>query len=258
MHQDATDRVLSLESFTSLERMRRDLEGATTALSHKFSDKVREYLAPIYRAGVVRVFGWDLSAPGPADPLPPSGFEFREVAVGELDASAAEFQIEPGEIHRRLRMGDRCFGALVAGRPVHVRWIATRPVEVPELDAFACPGPAEVYAYAAHTLGPYRAQRASTATRQVMEVALLAEGYRRACAYILAENSASLASMRAHHRLNYEVGFHRVLGRTLTSGTLRPPLYRLRDLPAPPPGVDGRRPRIGQAPRLPSQGRALF
>lgn len=225
-----------LVSPESLARMRRELAPAGAALARSLSDRVRRWLAPVYRSGVVRLFGWDLQALGPAEPASHSALELREVTADELVSSCREFSVSAGEIHRRLRLGDRCFGALVGGRPVHLRWIATRPVEVPEIDAYACPGPAEVFVYAAHTLSAFRAQRASTAARQAMERALFSEGYRRAFAHVVADGAASLVSARAHHRLLFEVPFFRILGgRVRLAAELRPPLYTLESLPAPSP-----------------------
>ncbi len=218
----------------SLAQMRRELAPAGAALARSLTGRVRRWLSPVYRSGVVRVFGWDLQGLALAEPSPPSSLELREVTAAELVSSAREFGLAAGEIHRRLRLGDRCFGALVGGRPVHVRWIATRPVEVPELDAFACPGPAEVVAYASNTLAAFRAQRASTAARQSMERTLFSEGYRRAFAHRVADVSASAGAARAPQRLLFEVPFFRVLGgRARLAGELRPPLYALEALPAP-------------------------
>lgn len=218
----------------SLARMRREFAPAGAAFARSLSDKVNRWLAPVYRSGVVRVFGWDLSALGPVAPALPHDLELREITATELASSSQELAVSAGEAHRRLRLGDRCFGALVGGKPVHARWIATRPVEVPELDAYACPGPFEVYAYAVCTLTPFRAQRASTAARQAMERTLLAEGYRRAFAHVVASRTASLAAPRAHGRLLFEVPFFRVLGgKTRLAAELRPPLYALDALPAP-------------------------
>ena len=189
----------------------------------------RVRLYPYFKFGTVTVLSWDL--PGWLERPAPDTFSARELRVDELAGIARVFDRPAGELHRRAHLGDRCFCAFHDGQPVHMRWVTTRPTELPELDLFFCPGPGEVYVFDAHTLPPYRGMRTSSAARLAMARSLTDQGFTTGHAYIMAgEDRWSLAGYTVRSRIR----FHRFgRGRVHRKGALVPPVYTLDTIPAP-------------------------
>ncbi|MBI5547155.1 MAG: hypothetical protein HY901_25015 [Deltaproteobacteria bacterium] len=194
------------------------------------ASRAKNLLAPVASFGVLHFARWDLaeSSQRPA----PDGFIARELAVAELAAAARAFGRSTGSFHRRARLGDRCFGAFQGDRLVNLRWAATRPIEVPELDLFVCPGPTEAYFYAAMTLPEARGQGAAAATRRALESALLREGFVTGHAYVAFDNIPSVRTRHSFHE-DYTVAYLRLRGgKVHLYGSFRPPVYREADIPA--------------------------
>ena len=81
--------------------------------------------------GVINVYVWDLQAS--VDLPSPEDFVARELEPDELGRVAAGFGRLPGVFHRRMHLGDRCFASFHGTKPIHLRWVARRPVRVTEL-----------------------------------------------------------------------------------------------------------------------------
>ncbi|HEY3447782.1 MAG TPA: hypothetical protein VGK67_15610 [Myxococcales bacterium] len=196
--------------------------------------RAKNLLAPAASFGVLRFARWRLadSASLPA----PDGFAGRELRADELAGAARAFSRHPGSFHRRARLGDRCFAAFLGERIVNLRWAATRPIEVPELDLFVCLPQGEVYFYAAMTLPAFQGRRAAAVTRRAMEGALAAEGHERGCAYVSLDNFASVRTRHPFHEVLFDLGYLRLRGgRAHVFGEVGPPVYRESDIPSPLP-----------------------
>lgn len=201
------------------------------AVASKALARLKNLVAPALSFGVLHFVRWDLRTSA-SRPVPP-GFESRELRADELAGAAASFARSPGSFHRRARLGDRCFGSFRDGRLVNVRWCALRPIEIPELDLFACPGPDEAYFYAAMTLPQARGLGAAAATRHALETALVAEGRTVGHAYVQVDNFASSSTRHDFHE-TYQIAYLRLRGgKVHFSGGYRPPVYCEADIPAP-------------------------
>ncbi|HEX2570982.1 MAG TPA: hypothetical protein VH877_15590 [Polyangia bacterium] len=193
---------------------------------------VRRLSHQVVRYGVVHFYVWDLHAsvglPSPAD------FVARELEPEEMFRVAARFGRLPGIFHRRLHLGDRCFASFHGKRPVHIRWVARRPVKVSELGLMLCPRPDEIYVYDTFTDPAYRGQHASSTARALMDRVMLAEGVRRGYAYVRADNQNSLRSLGAYHEKLFELSYIGLFGgETSCRGRFSHPLYWPEAVPAP-------------------------
>jgi hypothetical protein len=193
---------------------------------------VRRLSRQVVRYGVVNFYVWDLHAsvglPSPGD------FAARELEPAELYRVAACFGRLPGVFHRRMHLGDRCFASFHGKRPVHIRWVARRPVKVSELGLMLCPRPDEIYVYDTFTDPAYRGQHASSTARALMDRVMIAEGARRGYAYVRADNRASLRSLGPYHEKLFELPYLGFFGgETSCRGRFSHPLYWPEAIPAP-------------------------
>lgn len=193
---------------------------------------MRRMARQVVRYGVVNFYVWDLHA---SVSLPsPGEFVARELEPAELYRVAACFGRLPGVFHRRMHLGDRCFASFHGKRPVHIRWVARRPVKVSELGLMLCPHLDEIYVYDTFTDPAYRGRHASSTARALMDRVMLAEGVRRGYAYVRADNQGSLRSLGAYHEKLFELPYLGLFGgETSCRGRFSHPLYWPEAVPAP-------------------------
>lgn len=193
---------------------------------------MRRIARQVVRYGVVNFYVWELQA---SVGLPsPGEFVARELEPAELFRVAAGFGRLPGVFHRRMHLGDRCFASFHGKRPVHIRWVARRPVRVTELGLMLCPRPDEIYVYDTFTDPAYRGQHASSTARALMDRVMIAQGVCRGYAYVRADNQRSLRALGAYHQKLFElpyIGFFG--GETSCRGRFSHPLYWPEAVPAP-------------------------
>ncbi|MBI3183044.1 MAG: hypothetical protein HYZ28_12980 [Myxococcales bacterium] len=194
---------------------------------------VKKVVRPLARFGVARFFTWDVEQ-GAAEDTGPRELTVAEVAPGMLAEVAIAAQKPPGEFFRRVRLGDRCFAVFDRGAPVHMRWLARRPVEVPELGLYVCPEEDEGYLYDAYTIPEYRGRRAASRSRRLLCRTMLDAGLRRGYAYVLADNRSCLRTLPGIQKLLFQLRYLHLRGAApLVLGTPAHPVYALEDIPAP-------------------------
>lgn len=213
---------------------------ASAALAIKYR------LDPFVRFGSIQFYAWPLS---PELNPPDCRFKIRELDIAEVAALAASFERPRGELHRRMRLGDRCFCAFDGARAIHMRWLATRPIELPDLDLYVCPDGDEVYFFDAQTIPEYRSQGASNATNRFVEPLLLTEGYRRAYGYRVKGNPYSRVKSSSPYRMLFEIPFVRFRGGPSHRAEISAhPIYPLDAIPTgtllvPPAQLEAPKPR---------------
>jgi hypothetical protein len=123
---------------------------------------------------------------------------------GEIDDYLAlRPEGDPDDIRRRLAAGQICFTARVAGRLVHVCWIATGRARIAYLAREIQLAPDEVYSYESFTAPEFRGSHVAPARGAYMQQTMRRSGYRRAVAVVVPENKPA-------YRAVEKAGFHRV------------------------------------------------
>lgn len=161
--------------------------------------------------GAMHIFTWETGGdPGRVKSSPFRGAEVLEPGIARVACALAK---DEKAFTSRLRAGDRCFCAFLDDLPVHARWVAMRPVRIPELDRWFVPGKQEAYVYDSFTAPDFRGRRAIDVARRVMNATLHAEGIGRAWNYILSDNVSSLRGLSSVQRKVFTIPFVRI-GRT--------------------------------------------
>jgi ribosomal protein S18 acetylase RimI-like enzyme len=107
-------------------------------------------------------------------------------------------------IRKRFRRGDSCFIAINnQGQGVHLSWVSTRLMGVPELNLGLLLRPREVYNYDVYTRPDMRRRGIDSAARALTYQHLCERGYDRLYLYVRGEN---LAGLRAARRLLSPIG----------------------------------------------------
>ncbi len=243
---------IRISAFSPYGWLRRELRGPQA----QALDAARRLLRPLANFGALRLVGWEMGV-SPQAPAPAAAqFLVREMAPSELATVSKAFDRPLGELHRRSRLGDRCFCAFAGAVPVHMRWFSRRPTELPEPNLFACPASDEIFAYDLATAGPWRGKHAGWATRRQMDLILSAEGLRRG--FLCHTGSLPLPPIPEGplQKVLLDCWFVRSRGgRPFHSRKLVHPLYEISAIPAPEPARQP--PQRKRAPRNFAERRPL-
>jgi ribosomal protein S18 acetylase RimI-like enzyme len=120
----------------------------------------------------------------------------RTATRAELPLLGRVFNRPVAELAERLDRGDRGFVGWQEGQPVHIRWITTRPTEIPELGLWLWPDPGTIYIYDAGTAPAARGHGLSRRVGAAMDDALAADGVRAKVAYARGDNHTMWHALR--------------------------------------------------------------
>jgi ribosomal protein S18 acetylase RimI-like enzyme len=153
---------------------------------------LKRLLRPWLEWGSVVVFELPIVAvDGPSVDL-----EVRAIGVTDVPRVAQVFGRSHAVLAERLALGDRGYVGFLDGRPVHMRWVATRATLMPETGLWLHPRPGTVYIYDLETSQDARGRRLTQAVRAAMDGALAAEGFHAKLAYVRADNHPMWRTLR--------------------------------------------------------------
>jgi hypothetical protein len=128
-----------------------------------------------------------------------AGFGDTRLILDVYDGTRSE-----DKIHGRFRGGDYCFITTDDnGEGVHVNWVSTRLIIVPELNLKLLLRPGEVYNYDAYTRCDMRRSGIDSAARSLSFRHLREIGHHKLYLYVRGEN---VAGLRAARRLVNSIG----------------------------------------------------
>lgn len=157
--------------------------------------------------------------------------ELCELAAADVPALAARFGRGEADLAERFAQGDRGFAARRGATLLHMRWAATRAMEIPECGLWLMPRPHEVYVYDAATHPAERGRRFTGAVRGYMDRVLARDGFRSKLAYVRADNHAMWRTLRDAPGLVRlgRIGYvRRKGGDPIAIGPVVPPVFRSR------------------------------